>query len=271
MKSFVTRAISALIAVFIMIGLYVGWGGLGIKISVIFAVLVGSWELMRLLFKEVTPFWMKYLFYALCWVVFGLGAWMLSLGSVAYSLSLILLLAVSLLTMNKSGNLQALSMYQLRSALGLFYMGLLPSFAYRILESPAGVSWFVVLLAVVFAGDTFAYAFGVLWGKSRIMPSVSPKKSYQGSVGGLLGSALAGYVCWYFLLPHVNLPSLILLSVVAGLIAQFGDFFESLLKRLADVKDSGNIMPGHGGVLDRLDGVLFASPVILLGTLFLGY
>lgn len=271
MKSFTTRVISALIAVSILIGLYLGLGALGVKIAIAFVVLVGSWELQRLLFSDLTQPALKYLFYFLCLVVFSLAAWMLSLGSIAFSLSLILLASTSLLTMNKSGDLQAMGTFQVRAALGLFYMGLLPSFAYRILDSTAGLSWFVVLLAVVFAGDIFAYVFGVLWGKNRIMPSVSPKKSYQGCVGGLIGSALAGAGCWYLLLPHVNLASLILLSVFAGLIAQFGDFFESLMKRLADVKDSGNIMPGHGGVLDRLDGVFFASPVILLGALFLGY
>lgn len=268
MKSFTTRAISAIIAVCILVGLYVGLGDLGMKIAVAMAAIVGAWELQKLLFQNVQPAWLKYLFYVLCLVTFAVTSWMLNLSSIAFSLSLILMIAVSLMTLHKEGDLQAISQVHLRSALGLFYMGILPACAYKVLDH--GFPWFVLLLAVVFACDTCAYIFGVLFGKNRIMPSVSPKKSYQGSVGGLIGAGLAAVLCQHFLLPQVELAPLVALSVVAGLVAQFGDFFESLLKRLADVKDSGNIMPGHGGALDRLDGVLFASPLILLAALFLG-
>jgi phosphatidate cytidylyltransferase len=126
-------------------------------------------------------------------------------------------------------------------------------------------------LAVVFSGDTCAYLVGVLFGKTKILPLVSPKKSLQGSLGGLLGSTLAAVVCWKFMFQDKDLDNLVVLAFVSGFIAQFGDFFESLLKRVADVKDSGSIMPGHGGVLDRIDGVLFASPVILFGVLMLSH
>lgn len=96
------------------------------------------------------------------------------------------------------------------------------------------------------------------------MPKISPKKSIEGSIGGLAGSMVAAIVTLSFV-PKVPLWSVVILGLLVGVVAQLGDLYESMLKRVADVKDSGKLMPGHGGILDRLDGVLFASPILLLG------
>jgi phosphatidate cytidylyltransferase len=153
--------------------------------------------------------------------------------------------------------------YQAASVLGFVYVGLFSSYAYRLLDLNHGLIWFSFLLAVVFAGDIGAYLVGVLIGKHKINPRFSPKKTWEGSIGGLISSLIAGFVYSQFL-PQIQLNTLLITALCAGFVAQFGDFFESLIKRVADVKDSGNLMPGHGGVLDRLDGVLFASPLILI-------
>lgn len=270
-KSFLTRAISALIALAIIIGLYLGWGVNGLKITVGFAMVVGAWELLGILFQRENSVLIKSAFFILSLIVFAASVASLSAGSLLYSLSLITMIIIVLLSSHKKGDLQYMATVQAKAALGLFYVGLLPSFAFRILDQAYGISWFVFLLAVVFAGDTMAYVFGVLIGKHKVMPSVSPKKTWQGSIGGIVGSLIAGAVCWHFLFPDQSLLILLGLSALAGFVGQFGDFFESLLKRVAEVKDSGKIMPGHGGVLDRIDGVLFASPVILTGILILSH
>lgn len=270
-KSFLTRAASALVALAIIIGLYIGWAVDGLKVTVGFAVIVGAWELLGILFQKENSVVIKASFFALSLLVFAASAISLSSGSLVYSLSLIAMIIIVLLSSHKKGDLIYMSGVQARAALGLFYVGLLPSFAYRILDQAYGIYWFVFLLAVVFAGDTMAYIFGVLIGKHKVMPSVSPKKTWQGSIGGIIGSLIAGFVCWHFLFPEQSLGILLGLSALSGFVGQFGDFFESLLKRVAEVKDSGKIMPGHGGVLDRIDGVLFASPVILSGILILSH
>lgn len=270
-KSFLTRAASALVALAIIIGLYIGFSINGLKAAVAFAVVVGAWELTRILFKDEKSALLKTLFAVLTILVFATSSVSLSAGTLIYSLSLIAMIIVVLLSCHKTGELQYMTAVQSKAALGLFYGGLLPAFAYRILAHANGLSWFIFLLAVVFAGDTLAYIFGVLIGKHKIMPSVSPKKTWQGSLGGILGSLTAGFICWKFLFPDLALSVLMPLSALAGFAGQFGDFFESLLKRVADVKDSGKIMPGHGGILDRIDGVLFASPVILTGILILSH
>nr|BFD68877.1 phosphatidate cytidylyltransferase [Bdellovibrio sp. HAGR004] len=270
-KSFLTRAVSALIALAIITGLYVSLGINGLKIAVGFVVVVGTWELTNILFHREKSVLLKILFMAMTVLVFAASITSLSTGSIIYAISTIAMIIAVLLTSHKEGNLELMASFQAKSALGLFYMGLLPSFAFRLLDQAYGLSWFIFLLAVVFAGDTMAYVFGVLFGKTKIMPSVSPKKSWQGSIGGIFGSVFAGLICWLFLFPEHQLPMFLVLGGLSGFVGQFGDFFESLLKRVADVKDSGKIMPGHGGVLDRVDGVLFASPVVLAGVLILSH
>lgn len=270
-KSFLTRAITAIIALSVLIGLYVYLNVEGLKISVWLAVAIGSWELVGILFGNEKSWPLKALFYLLCVAVFYATINSLAFGALAYSLALILFVIFVLLTQNRAGELAHMMEEHGKASLGLLYMGLLPAFSYKILEQSSGISWFVFLLAVVFAGDTMAYVFGMLMGKHKVMPTVSPKKTWEGSVGGIIGSVVAGLICWIFAFPELGLAPLLVLSAIAGFVGQFGDFFESLLKRVADVKDSGKIMPGHGGVLDRIDGVLFASPVILAGILTLSH
>ncbi|WP_413582949.1 phosphatidate cytidylyltransferase [Bdellovibrio sp. HCB288] len=270
-KSFLTRAASAIVALAIIFALYYFLKIQGLKIIIAVAVVFSAWELLGILFKSENSFLLKGAFFALTLFVFFVSTMALNLGAIIFALSMIVLTIISLLQLHKSGDLQRMTKFQAHSALGLMYVGLLPSFAYRLLDQEAGLSWFIYLLAVVFAGDTMAYCFGVLIGKHKVMPTVSPKKTWEGSFGGIVGSVLAGFLCWKFLLVDYPWYFILGLAAVSGFVGQFGDFFESLLKRVADVKDSGKIMPGHGGVLDRIDGVLFASPVILLGVVILSH
>jgi phosphatidate cytidylyltransferase len=270
-KSFLTRAVSALIAVAVIFALFYFWNVNGLKALVGFAVVMGTWELTRMLFCKEESLFIKVLFALLVVATFCGTISSLGTGLVVYSISTIAIITATLLRYNGEGDLQKMLTLQSKTSLGVFYIGLLPAFAYRILDHNNGVSWFIYLLAVVFTGDTLAYVSGLLFGQHKIMPSVSPKKTWEGSVGGLFGSLLAGLFCWLFLFPENNLGSLLILAGVTGFVGQFGDFFESLVKRIAEVKDSGRIMPGHGGVLDRIDAVLFASPIVLAGILILSH
>ncbi|WP_413585741.1 phosphatidate cytidylyltransferase [Bdellovibrio sp. HCB274] len=270
-KSFLTRAASALVALAIIFALYYFLKITGLKIIIAVAVVLGAWELLGILFKTEESKTLKGVFFLASLLVFFVSTMALNLGAIFFALSLIVLTIVSLLQLNKTGDLQRMTKFQAHAALGLMYIGLLPSFAFRLLDQEQGLGWFIFLLAVVFAGDTMAYCFGVLIGKHKVMPTVSPKKTWEGSLGGIVGSVIAGILCWKFLLPDFTWYFILGLAAVSGFVGQFGDFFESLLKRVADVKDSGKIMPGHGGVLDRIDGVLFASPVVLLGVVILSH
>lgn len=130
--------------------------------------------------------------------------------------------------------------------------------------------WLVFLLmAIVFLGDTAAYYIGSALGRHKMAPTVSPKKSWEGAVAGFVTSVAAAAVWSAWKLNRVDLE-LLAVAAVTALAAQAGDLVESMIKRGAGVKDSGHILPGHGGMLDRLDAILFASPVLLLGLWVLG-
>lgn len=136
--------------------------------------------------------------------------------------------------------------------------------AYMILlrGRPGGDSlyYFFLLTAAIWANDTTAYFAGSAWGRHRLAPAISPKKTYEGAAAGLVGAALAGLglAAAFGRQPW----SALVLGVFIGLCGQLGDLFESMLKRDLGVKDSGSFLPGHGGVLDRFDSLFFAAPLL---------
>jgi phosphatidate cytidylyltransferase len=116
------------------------------------------------------------------------------------------------------------------------------------------------LLLIVWLGDIAAYYWGKNFGKNPLAPTVSPKKTVEGAVAGIIGSLMAGVVAQVWFLDQIAMAHCLLVAVICGIIGQFGDLAESLLKRQVGVKDSSNLIPGHGGVLDRIDSLLFAGP-----------
>lgn len=151
---------------------------------------------------------------------------------------------------------------------GLTYVGLTLSAFVLLRQSPRGDGFIFVVGALVFtwASDIMAYIVGSLIGRHKMVPSISPGKSVEGAIGGLFGAVLMAAIwAWYFKIPLV--PAL-LAGAVSAFAAQVGDLFESALKRDAGVKDSGKIIPGHGGILDRFDSLIFVIPLFYLITLF---
>lgn len=123
---------------------------------------------------------------------------------------------------------------------------------------PEVVLGFFVML---WLNDTGAYVFGRLFGKRKLFPRISPNKTWEGSIGGGLSAFGGAYVIWLFD-PQFPLINWLVLALIITVCASFGDLVESMLKRSLNVKDSSNLLPGHGGILDRFDGVLLASPMV---------
>jgi phosphatidate cytidylyltransferase len=115
-------------------------------------------------------------------------------------------------------------------------------------------------LVLTWAADTTAYFLGRAIGKHPLAPHISPKKTWEGSVGSMMGSLLVAYVFSFWI--HIPLMHLILMAVLGNIAGQMGDLLESAYKRSAGVKDSGGLLPGHGGVLDRIDALIFCIPVV---------
>ncbi|MGB5158103.1 phosphatidate cytidylyltransferase [Desulfobacterium sp. N47] len=148
-----------------------------------------------------------------------------------------------------------------KQLMGLIYIPLFLSYLVLIRNGSNGIFWIYFLLIIIFAGDTGAFYTGSYFGKHKLCPSVSPGKTIEGSLGGLGASLMAGALFKYFFLPSYSWWVSILLFICVGIAGQIGDLFESELKRSAGIKDSGSILPGHGGILDRIDALLFAIPV----------
>ncbi len=141
----------------------------------------------------------------------------------------------------------------------VFVAGLLGHFI-LIRNLEAGRSLIFFSVAIVWAGDTAAYYGGRAFGNRPLAYLVSPKKTVEGSLFGLLGSLLAGAVANLVFSIEIPLNHCLIMALFCGIIGQFGDLTESMMKRNAGVKDSGRIIPGHGGILDRVDGLIFGGP-----------
>ena len=152
----------------------------------------------------------------------------------------------------------------IKQAFGLLYIALPLAFALLLYNLDQGPRWFLFVLAVVAAGDTGAFYVGSRWGRHKLAPAVSPKKSIEGSLGGLAANLVVGVLLGRLFLSSLALGPCLLLCLAIGISGQVGDLFESEFKRAAGVKDSGRILPGHGGILDRIDALLFAVPIAYL-------
>lgn len=135
-------------------------------------------------------------------------------------------------------------------------------------QTPFGIQWLIVIMLIVMTNDSAAYYSGSAFGKHRLYLLVSPKKSIEGAIGGLLGSLVGTMLAKFTFFPQLTFTEAAVTAIVIGMVGQAGDLFESLLKRSFGVKDSGTIIPGHGGVLDRLDSILFAAPITYYYVLF---
>jgi phosphatidate cytidylyltransferase len=128
----------------------------------------------------------------------------------------------------------------------------------------AGRNLMLLLFLVIWADDTFAYLIGLTLGRKMLFPSISPKKTLEGSVAGLVGSLLVAWGFARLFWQTASLKKVILLAGLVALFGQIGDLAESAMKRGANLKDSGSVLPGHGGLLDRVDSLLFGAPVLWL-------
>jgi phosphatidate cytidylyltransferase len=150
------------------------------------------------------------------------------------------------------------------SITGPLYVGGLFGLVANLFTHDHGGSWVVLAMLCSFLSDTAGYFAGRALGKHKLAPRISPKKTIEGSLGGLLAALASGIVAHFWFLPGLPLLDAIVLSLAAAALGQLGDLCESLIKRSAGVKDSGTLLPGHGGILDRSDALLFSGSAIWL-------
>jgi phosphatidate cytidylyltransferase len=144
--------------------------------------------------------------------------------------------------------------------MGVFYVAGLSGYFLLIHNMEGGNQMIMLLMLIIWSGDAAAYYVGRNLGKFKLIPSISPNKTVEGAIANLVGNLLAAFIAksWFF--EELSLSHCLIVAIICGIIGQFGDFAESLIKRNCRVKDSGFLIPGHGGFLDRIDSLLFAGP-----------
>lgn len=259
MNKLLVRVLSALVGIGGLILLYLFLGERGLVLACVLTFLVFLLEYSKIVFGENS--WARMIYFCFITVIYLTLVWWDQFFIPVVGL---IGLAISILPMafiKVEEDLAKTQHWQGQGLLGLFYCGILPSLAPKILLMPRGGAWFALVLTTAFGADTFAYFVGNFFRGPKLFPLVSPKKTISGAIGGLAGATGLGTSVGLILDLEITLPFLIGLTFCLGLLGELGDLFESHLKRVAQVKDSGHIMPGHGGVMDRLDSVYFALPL----------
>jgi phosphatidate cytidylyltransferase len=146
---------------------------------------------------------------------------------------------------------------------GVFYVGGLLA-ALPLLHAQMGPAWVALTIAATFGNDTGAYFTGRAFGRHKLAPAISPGKTVEGAVGGLAASLAVAFAARALFMPSLTLRDCVMIGVPAAIVGPAGDLVESLLKRAAGVKDSGRLLPGHGGILDRIDALLFVGAYVCL-------
>ncbi len=263
LKTFLIRAASAIVAVLVVWILYSQFQANGFKILVWFAIILGGREAQKLVLEAQDGLPARVLLMGEPILLALIATFTPSLFLPSF-LVLLMFNYVALQWLNRwDASPDEMRSLFLRLMVGVLYIGVVPGVCLLLLNMPHGAVWFYTMLVMVFAGDTLAYLVGMKFGRTKLIPNISPKKTVEGALGGILGTLIAA-VCLKSQLPEMTWGLWIPFSFVAAVFAQSGDFFESMLKRAVSLKDSGGIMPGHGGVLDRIDGVLFAIPLFHL-------
>lgn len=265
MKETLTRAFSGLLFIIILLSSLLNEHSL-IIVFFIFGVICLT-EFNKLIqLKSLIP----YAIFTIVYFIFGY--WQSIMNSTedlgkATSILLVLTIFVQLILIKDLFTKKVIPLFQTkRFILTTFYLS--SAFVFLILIANYKHTFTPKLLVgtfiLVWVNDTFAYLIGKSFGKQKLFPSISPKKTIEGFLGGLLFSCIASYFIATFVEHTLSFNSWLILAVIISVIGTIGDLIESKFKRQANVKDSGDIMPGHGGLLDRFDSIIFAAPFIYL-------
>jgi phosphatidate cytidylyltransferase len=245
-------------------------GGFFFLLLVAVACICAQWEYNRIISNADAGFMSSMVvWWGYCTSLLLLAAAHLSgIGLVAALLALNLV-AVGLMSVFLYKANPRIGLVIQKQILGITYIPLSLAMLAVIRSEPDGMGFIFLLLAIIFAGDTSAFYVGTYLGRHKLSPAISPGKTVEGALGGLSGNLLAGSIGVAFFMPSISWGAGILFFLAAGVAGQVGDLFESEMKRSSDIKDSGGLLPGHGGFLDRIDALLFASPVAYLFKMYI--
>ncbi len=175
-------------------------------------------------------------------------------------------------TLWKVGDIKTAALRATAATFGPFWLG--AGFgsvvALRIIPATHGPAYVLLALGIAWSSDTGGYFTGRALGKHKLYPKISPKKTVEGAIGGVIAASLWAVVVHFAILPTLPIRDAVILGAVGAALAICGDLAESLIKRSTGVKDSGGILPGHGGMLDRVDAVMITAPMVLVYVIWVG-
>ena len=253
------RWITGIIVVPILFGIIAYGGKEAFAVLIAVASLVGMYEYNRMAFEK--GFSIEKMETLIVALLILLAAFYTNLPLIlaVLTFAVMTVLILNLLRIKKHG----LDMsYAGRVILGILYIPLLMAHFILIHRTQSGVLWIFFILVMAFSGDTAAYYIGRRIGKRKLLPEISPGKTVEGTIGLVVGSVAGCLVFKLFFFPMLSIAHAAVLGLVGSITGQLGDLSESALKRAAGVKDSGKLLPGHGGILDRLDCLMFITPFV---------
>ena len=271
---FVTRLLSGIALVIIsVIVLY--FGGYVTGVFTLVLSLIGVYELCKVYkIEKKSPAVIAYLWTVFYYVVLmfrdtEIKGFSLGRINIALMVTFLLILAVYVFRFPEYHDKEIMAAF-----MSFFYVSVMLSYLYKVREMPDG-NYFVVLVFICSWGnDTLAYCVGRLFGKHKMSPKLSPKKSVEGLFGGLIGAGLLGIIYACIVKNHITMPgniylNMFIIGALGAIPAVIGDLAASAIKRNNDIKDYGKLIPGHGGVLDRFDSMIFTAPIIYYLVLFM--
>jgi phosphatidate cytidylyltransferase len=256
-----TRLAAGLVGLVIVLpGLW--WGGvLGVQLLVLVTSLLCLFEYAGMAFSHDRP--RAFVLLVAGWLPLHLALHHPTTTSLLAAGALVVMGTLAVATVRLGDDITFAADRAARGLLGIGWVGLL-SFLPLIRHGNDGLAWVFAVLAVGWLGDTGAYFAGRAFGRHALYPKVSPKKTWEGAAGGIMLATVGLFVVREVGLPALSARDVLILGPLLCVVGIFGDLAESMLKRSFGVKDTGRIMPGHGGLLDRIDSILFVAPAAWL-------
>lgn len=264
------RWITGIIAFPLFVWLIFKGGATPFALLIAAASVVGMYEFQRIVFPAARKSQNRWI--AMAGLVLApvmiLGAhlkqWPIIVGVLALNL-----MVSAFLSLSKFKDDQGIVDTVVKQGLGFVYIPLFLCFLLLVHQSSQGPLWIFFTICLIFGGDTGAFYSGSYLGKHKLCPTVSPNKTVEGAAGGMAATLIVAVIFKLLFFNQHGWAAILVFAVFMSVAGQVGDLFESELKRAAKVKDSGGLLPGHGGILDRIDALLFAAPVVYYFKIYL--
>jgi phosphatidate cytidylyltransferase len=266
-RNLILRLATAAALIPILIALILWQKTYPLALVVHLAVVIGMAEFSWITLREDPP-WLRIVGIGLGLGVSGIICWYPQANAILGAI-IVSVLVIAVLHLIRFENIQTVSARMALMCFGIFYVPVLLTPLVLLKRLPDGSGWIFLLMTITWFGDSGAYFAGRAIGGPKLYPKISPGKTIAGAIGGLVASLGAALLAKSWYLPKLDGWDVLLLSLPTGALAQAGDLVESMIKRGYQVKDSGWIIPGHGGLLDRIDALLFSTPYVYLYAIYI--